>query len=162
MPLLIPAPRSLQPKHGFSLSLPLPHLPPLSLTLSGDVPCVSWSEQRKPKTRRILLKGVSRQPDINTVLVCRAESKPLGLCGFIRVRARVSQHLLGIHLHVSRLPFVPWSIPDAWNDTRSANCGSIEPILHRCVCVPCFFFYLTSRHGSPSSAASHMRCKVFT
>lgn len=54
----------------------------LFLTPLGDMPCVSSAVQRKPKTRKILLKGVSQQPDINILLVCRAESKPLGICGF--------------------------------------------------------------------------------
>lgn len=57
----------------------------LFLTPLGDMPCVSSTLQRKPKTRKILLKGVSQQPDINILLVCRAESKPLGICGFTRV-----------------------------------------------------------------------------
>lgn len=60
--------------------------------------------------------------------------------GTLRFHSCVSQHLLGIRLHVSLLPFVPWSIPDAWNHTTSANCGSIELILHGCVYVPSFFF----------------------
>jgi len=41
-------------------------------TLPGDMACVSSAEQRKPKTRGILLKGVSQQPDINNLYVCRA------------------------------------------------------------------------------------------
>lgn len=61
---------------------------PLILPPWGLV-CVSSTEQRKPKTRGILLKGVSKQPDINNLHVYRAESKPLGICGFSRVCVRV-------------------------------------------------------------------------
>lgn len=62
----------------------------LSPTPAGDMACASSTEQRKPKTRGILLKGVSQQPDINNLHVCRAESKPLGICGFTWVCACVS------------------------------------------------------------------------
>lgn len=71
--------RSLQPL------CPRPHLLLCLFHPSGEMPCVSSTAQRKPKTRKILLKGVSQQPDINILLVCRAESKPLGICGFTRV-----------------------------------------------------------------------------
>lgn len=72
--------------HLPSLSLPSPSPTSLCLShLSGDMPCVSSTVQRKPKTRKILLKGVSQQLDINILLVCRAESKPLGICGFTLV-----------------------------------------------------------------------------
>lgn len=114
-------------------------LPPTSLslcTLLGDMACASSIEPRKPKTRGILLKGVSQQPDINNLHVCRAESNPLGLCGFtwecVHESLCVSQHLLhmcSMHPYVSCLLFVPLSILDVWNDTRTANCGSIEPNL---------------------------------
>lgn len=66
------------------------------------MPCVSSSAQRKPKTRKILLKGVSRQPDINIVLVCRAECKPQGLCGFIRVCRSICSEYIFMY-HVSHL-----------------------------------------------------------
>lgn len=88
MPLLIRSPLSLQPLfhpplHLLSLSLLfLAALARLSPTLRGDMACAPSPEQRKPKTRGILLKGVSRQPDINNLCVCRAESKPLGICGY--------------------------------------------------------------------------------
>lgn len=75
--------------------------------------------------------------------------------GTLRFHPCVSQRLLGIHLHVSRLPFLQWSIPDAWNDTRSANCGIIKLILHGRVCVWTELNW-TSRHNSLSSAAWHM------
>lgn len=88
MPLLILTP---QPMPHFSLCTSPLH-PPLFLTYFslfltplGDMPCVSSTLQRKPKTRKILLKGVSRQPDINILLVCRAESQPLGICGYTPV-----------------------------------------------------------------------------
>lgn len=55
--------------------------PPLSVSLSGDMACEP-SKRRKPKTRGILLRGVSRQPDINNLHVCRAERPPLGLLWF--------------------------------------------------------------------------------
>lgn len=86
MPLLILA---LCPAPHFSLTAPPPpRLPHLLLSLShpsGEMPCVSSTVQRKPKTRKIPIKGVSQQPDINILLVCRAESKPRGICGFTRV-----------------------------------------------------------------------------
>lgn len=89
-------------------SHPIPHLL-LSLSLShpsGEMPCVSSTVQRKPKTRKILLKGVSQQPDINILLVCRAECKPLGICGFTRVCVSVCAwvsvySVCCIHLYVS-------------------------------------------------------------
>lgn len=59
-----------------------PSLLLLSYSLPWDMACTSSTEQRKPKTRKILLKGVSKQPDINNLHVYRAESKPLGICGF--------------------------------------------------------------------------------
>lgn len=59
-----------------------PSLLLLSSTLPWDRACTSSTEQRKPKTRKILLKGVSKQPDINNLHVYRAESKPVGICGF--------------------------------------------------------------------------------
>lgn len=86
--------------------LPLPsHSSPTSLSLShpsGEMPCVSSTVQRKPKTRKILLKGVSQQPDINILLVCRAECKPLGICGFtwVCVCVCLSERLLCV-LHTS-------------------------------------------------------------
>ena len=150
MPLLIRAPLPLQPSPHFSFSTPTPLPPPLP----RDRACASSAEQRKPKTRGILLKGVSQQPDINNLHVCRAESKPLGICGFTRlcvctcVALRVFQYLpleCSIHLHVSCLLFVPLSMLDVWYDTRSANCGSIEPKLQRCVSASYFLNKETKR-----------------
>ena len=87
---------STRPGPHFSLAARPCHTPPplssssspTSLSLShssGEMTCVSSTVQRKPKTRKILLGGVSQQPDINILLVCRAESKPLGICGFTRL-----------------------------------------------------------------------------
>lgn len=88
-------PSPLLPSHSSPTSLSLSHP-------SGEMPCVSSTVQRKPKTRKILLKGVSQQPDINILLVCRAECKPLGICGFTRVCVCVclSERLLCV-LHAS-------------------------------------------------------------
>lgn len=90
MPLLIRAPLPLlfilYSSHSLSrYDSSVSHSP----LLSGDMACASSTEQRKPKTRGILLKGVSQQPDINNLHVCRAESKPLGICGFTWVCVRV-------------------------------------------------------------------------
>lgn len=80
MPLLIHATTATAAIAPFCIHSPSLLL--LSSPLPGDTPCASSTEQRKPKTRRILLKGVSKQPDINNLHVYRAESKPLGICGF--------------------------------------------------------------------------------
>lgn len=134
-----------------ALSLLLPHLPPLSLTLSGDVPCVSSSEQRKPKTRKILLKGVSRQPDINIVLVCRAECKPKGLCGFIRVCRSICSGYIFMY-HVSHLCHEVFLMLETIPHQLIV---AVSNSFYMDVFVSHISFFLTSRHSSLSSAAWH-------
>lgn len=134
-------------------------LPP---SLPGEMACASSTQQRKPKTRGILLKGVSQQPDINNLHVCRAESNPLGICGFTCLCVCVIQHLphvCSIHLHVSCLLFVPLSILDFY-DTRSVNCGSIEPNLHRHVFA--LYIFLINRQRAFLSFITHMWLKALT
>lgn len=123
MPLLILAPR---PAPHFSLTAPPHPLPHLLLSVShpsGEMPCVSSTVERKPKTRKILLKGVSQQPDINILLVCRAESKPLGICGFTRVCVSVCAwvsvySVYCVHLYISCLIFMSLSIYSVRSDTE--------------------------------------------
>lgn len=134
MPLLIRALLPLGPQPHFSFSTPSS----VSPTLSGDTACVSSVEQRKPKTRGILLKGVIQQPDINNLHVCRAQSKPLGICGFTWLCVFLT---LSVFLHACICAEIfPWIMSpicaikhfNVWHDSITANCYNIGPKIQWC------------------------------
>lgn len=80
-----------------------------------------------------------------------------GVCAcLLCVFQRLPRVCSSIHLHVSCLLFVPLSILDVWNDTRSANCGSIELNLQRRVSAPYFLLISRQRHFFFLSSDAHV------